>query len=314
MRVAHQHEGDGDEKEPRGAGSNGISRARPLRSIFRFMGSSLRIRESSLVPRSPEPQSDAIESIARGRRGLTKEGSGRRSCCHDHRARDRVVLPGSPDRPLLRARRGRPPDRADARRPRVGSRARSARAAEGTLGQRARRRARSPGPRRSFCTASRTSTTSTTSGMRGSIRFEFLPEPRWYGRRTVLRRRDEPDRRAPGQLSRHLRLERVPLLGRARLARLQVLHDRKERRGLRDQGQEGRGRRRGRPGRSRRVRLDLHALQYRLPLRGRRPASRRSTASGSASRSCGPFASGSAGSSECNACRSRAGSSASTTT
>ena len=54
--------------------------------------------------------------------------------------------------------------------------------------------------------------------------------------------------------------------------RLQVLHDRQERRRRGAGAQEGRGRRRGRAGGPRRIGLDLHAPEHGLPLRGGGPA------------------------------------------
>ena len=128
------------------------------------------------------------------------------------RARDRALLPRNADRRVLRLGRGRPAHLPHAGRPRLGA------------------RARAPGPRKKiwvnvpvvepFAAKSPFRARQGPAGYHVRRRrahgddypVEIPPEPAWYSRTDHDRRRDEPHRRPAGQLPRHLRLQRVPLL------------------------------------------------------------------------------------------------------
>ena len=93
----------------------------------------------------------------------------------------------------------------------------------------------------------------------------------WYSRTDVFRHRDEPRRRPSGHLPRHLRLD--PCLFWASKPSRACKFCTTGRTSA-SPSSRARSRRRGR-GRARgagRVRLDLHAPEHRLPLRGRGPA------------------------------------------
>ena len=159
--------------------------------------------------------------------------------------------------------------------------------AQGDLGQRPGRRAVRRGVAASCLVTSRRDVPHRGRARRGTpIRSRFPPEPAWYAPQDDVGRRDEPHRRPPGQLPRHLRLEPLPLLGLVAVAGLQVLHDGQERRRRRGVAQEGRRRRRSGARGARRVGLRSSRTSTPATTSRTSTGSRRSTDCGSASRSC----------------------------
>ena len=221
-------------------------------------------------------QTDQIER--RSLDDLHHGGAARRAPSVRHgavarRARNRALLPWNADRRVLRPRRGRAPDLAHARGPRV-------RAWSSCI----------PAPRKpiwvnvpvveAFAAASPFRLRQGRRRLprrRRPDRGRFYPvripeEPAWYSRTTSS---GIPMSRIGVLQGNYLGVyvsNCLPLLGHDALARLQVLHDRQERRRGRAGAQDSRGRRRGGARGPGRVGLRLHAPEHRLPLRGGRPA------------------------------------------
>src|SRR6185436_8144721 len=142
------------------------------------------------------------------------------------RTRNRTLLPRDADRRLLQER---PPHLPYPRRTRLRAGDRHPLAPQTDLGQRAGGRAlRASLP--ALAPPPRTGILHPRQPQRVRVRGRDSNRARLVFAQDIVRHRDEPPRRPPGQLPRHLRLPPLPLLDLVALGGLQVLHARKERR------------------------------------------------------------------------------------